>query len=221
MKILQAINVKKYYGEEPNVTKALNGVSLDIEQGKFVSIIGASGSGKSTLLHILGGLDTPTSGEVIVHDVNLSQFSSNELTIFRRRNIGFIFQEYNLVSNICVYDNIVLPIQLDGGKVDDTYIKNICNLLHIEDKLEKFPKNLSGGQKQRVAIARALATRPAIILADEPTGSLDSVNRWDVFGLLKRASNEYEQTIVMITHDRELAMNTDKMIKIEDGIIVH
>ncbi len=221
MKILQAINVKKYYGEEPNITKALNGVSLDIEQGKFVSIIGASGSGKSTLLHILGGLDTPTSGEVIVHDVNLSQFSSNELTIFRRRNIGFIFQEYNLVSNICVYDNIVLPIQLDGGKVDDAYIKNICNLLHIEDKLEKFPKNLSGGQKQRVAIARALATRPAIILADEPTGSLDSVNRWDVFGLLKRASNEYEQTIVMITHDRELAMNTDKMIKIEDGIIVH
>ena len=221
MKILQAINVKKYYGEEPNVTKALNGVSLDIEQGKFVSIIGASGSGKSTLLHILGGLDTPTSGEVIVHDVNLSQFSSNELTIFRRRNIGFIFQEYNLVSNICVYDNIVLPIQLDGGKVDDTYIKNICNLLHIGDKLEKFPKNLSGGQKQRVAIARALAARPAIILADEPTGSLDSVNRWDVFGLLKRASNEYEQTIVMITHDRELAMNTDKMIKIEDGIIVH
>ena len=221
MKILQAINVKKYYGEEPNITKALNGVSLDIEQGKFVSIIGASGSGKSTLLHILGGLDTPTSGEIIVHDVNLSQFSSNELTIFRRRNIGFIFQEYNLVSNICVYDNIVLPIQLDGGKVDDTYIKNICNLLHIGDKLEKFPKNLSGGQKQRVAIARALATRPAIILADEPTGSLDSVNRWDVFGLLKRASNEYEQTIVMITHDRELAMNTDKMIKIEDGIIVH
>lgn len=221
MKILQAINVKKYYGEEPNITKALNGVSLDIEQGKFVSIIGASGSGKSTLLHILGGLDTPTSGEVIVHDVNLSQFSSNELTIFRRRNIGFIFQEYNLVSNICVYDNIVLPIQLDGGKVDDAYIKNICNLLHIEDKLEKFPKNLSGGQKQRVAIARALAARPAIILADEPTGSLDSVNRWDVFGLLKRASNEYEQTIVMITHDRELAMNTDKMIKIEDGIIVH
>ena len=221
MKILQAINVKKYYGEEPNITKALNGVSLDIEQGKFVSIIGASGSGKSTLLHILGGLDTPTSGEVIVHDVNLSQFSSNELTIFRRRNIGFIFQEYNLVPNICVYDNIVLPIQLDGGKVDDTYIKNICNLLHIGDKLEKFPKNLSGGQKQRVAIARALATRPAIILADEPTGSLDSVNRWDVFGLLKRASNEYEQTIVMITHDRELAMNTDKMIKIEDGIIVH
>ena len=221
MKILQAINVKKYYGEEPNITKALNGVSLDIEQGKFVSIIGASGSGKSTLLHILGGLDTPTSGEVIVHDVNLSQFSSNELTIFRRRNIGFIFQEYNLVPNICVYDNIVLPIQLDGGKVDDTYIKNICNLLHIGDKLEKFPKNLSGGQKQRAAIARALATRPAIILADEPTGSLDSVNRWDVFGLLKRASNEYEQTIVMITHDRELAMNTDKMIKIEDGIIVH
>ena len=221
MKILQAINVKKYYGEEPNITKALNGVSLDIEQGKFVSIIGASGSGKSTLLHILGGLDTPTSGEIIVHDVNLSQFSSNELTIFRRRNIGFIFQEYNLVSNICVYDNIVLPIQLDGGKVDDVYIKNICKLLHIEDKLEKFPKNLSGGQKQRVAIARALATRPAIILADEPTGSLDSVNRWDVFGLLKRASNEYEQTIVMITHDRELAMNTDKMIKIEDGIIVH
>ena len=221
MKILQAINVKKYYGEEPNITKALNGVSLDIEQGKFVSIIGASGSGKSTLLHILGGLDTPTSGEVIVHDVNLSQFSSNELTIFRRRNIGFIFQEYNLVPNICVYDNIVLPIQLDGGKVDDAYIKNICNLLHIEDKLEKFPKNLSGGQKQRVAIARALAARPAIILADEPTGSLDSVNRWDVFGLLKRASNEYEQTIVMITHDRELAMNTDKMIKIEDGIIVH
>lgn len=221
MKILQAIGVKKYYGEEPNITKALNGVSLEIEQGEFVAIIGASGSGKSTLLHILGGLDIPTSGEVIVREVELSQFSSDELTVFRRRNIGFIFQEYNLVSNLCVYDNIVLPIQLDGGKVDDVYIKNICKLLHIEDKLEKFPKNLSGGQKQRVAIARALATRPAIILADEPTGSLDSENRWDVFGLLKRASDEYEQTIVMITHDKELAMNTDKMIKIQDGIIVN
>lgn len=220
MIILQAIDVKKHYGEEPNITTALDGASLKIDQGRFVSIIGASGSGKSTLLHILGGLDVPDSGKIIVRDVNLAELGDEELTTFRRRNIGFIFQEYNLVSNLCVYDNIVLPIQLDGGAVDETYIKNISELLHIGDKMEMLPGNLSGGQKQRVAIARALATRPAIILADEPTGSLDSANRWDVFGMLKQASREYEQTIVMITHDKELAMSTDQMLKIEDGKII-
>lgn len=220
MIILQAIDVKKHYGEEPNITAALDGASLKIDQGRFVSIIGASGSGKSTLLHILGGLDVPDSGKVIVRDVNLAELGDEELTTFRRRNIGFIFQEYNLVSNLCVYDNIVLPIQLDGGAVDETYIKNISELLHIGDKMEMLPRNLSGGQKQRVAIARALATRPAIILADEPTGSLDSANRWDVFGMLKQASREYEQTIVMITHDKELALSTDQMLKIEDGKII-
>ena len=220
MEILRAINIKKYYGEEPNVTKALNGVSMNVDKGEFVSIIGASGSGKSTLLHILGGLDNPSSGEVYVRRIQLTDLREQELVIFRRRNIGFIFQDYNLVSNLCVYDNIVLPIQLDDSRVDDKYVKDICRMLHMEEHLEKSPKKLSGGQKQRVAIARALAIRPAIILADEPTGSLDSKNRWDVFGLLKRASKEYEQTIVMITHDQELAMNTDKMYRIEDGQIV-
>ena len=220
MEILRAINIKKYYGEEPNVTKALNGVSMNVDKGEFVSIIGASGSGKSTLLDILGGLDNPSSGEVYVRRIQLTDLREQELVIFRRRNIGFIFQDYNLVSNLCVYDNIVLPIQLDDSRVDDKYVKDICRMLHMEEHLEKSPKNLSGGQKQRVAIARALAIRPAIILADEPTGSLDSKNRWDVFGLLKRASKEYEQTIVMITHDQELAMNTDKMYRIEDGQIV-
>lgn len=220
MEILRAINIKKYYGEEPNVTKALNGVSMNVDKGEFISIIGASGSGKSTLLHILGGLDNPSSGEVYVRGIQLTDLRAQELVIFRRRNIGFIFQDYNLVSNLCVYDNIVLPIQLDDSRVDDKYVKDICRMLHMEEHLEKLPKKLSGGQKQRVAIARALAIRPAIILADEPTGSLDSKNRWDVFGLLKRASKEYEQTIVMITHDQELAMNTDKMYRIEDGQIV-
>ena len=220
MEILRAINIKKYYGEEPNITKALNGVSMNVDKGEFVSIIGASGSGKSTLLHILGGLDNPSSGEVSVRGIRLTDLKEHELVTFRRRNIGFIFQDYNLVSNLCVYDNIVLPIQLDDSRVDDKYVKDICRMLHMEEHLEKSPKKLSGGQKQRVAIARALAIRPAIILADEPTGSLDSKNRWDVFGLLKRASKEYEQTIVMITHDQELAMNTDKMYRIEDGQIV-
>ena len=209
MEILRAINIKKYYGEEPNITKALNGISMNVDKGEFVSIIGASGSGKSTLLHILGGLDNPSSGEVYVRGIRLTDLKEQELVTFRRRNIGFIFQDYNLVSNLCVYDNIVLPIQLDDSRVDDKYVKDICRMLHMEDHLEKSPKKLSGGQKQRVAIARALAIRPAIILADEPTGSLDSKNRWDVFGLLKRASKEYEQTIVMITHDQELAMNTE------------
>lgn len=218
--ILSARSLKKYYGKEPNLTKALDGVSMDVAQGEFVSIIGTSGSGKSTLLNMLGGLDTPTSGSVTIRGKEIEKMNDEQLAIFRRRNIGFIFQDYNLVSNLCVYDNIVLPIQLDDSRVDDKYVKDICRMLHMEDQLEKSPKKLSGGQKQRVAIARALAIRPAIILADEPTGSLDSRNRWDVFGLLKRASKEYEQTIVMITHDQELAMNTDKMYRIEDGQIV-
>ncbi len=166
MEILRAINIKKYYGEEPNITKALNGVSMNVDKGEFVSITGASGSGKSTLLHILGGLDNPSSGEVYVRGIRLTDLKEQELVIFRRRNIGFIFQDYNLISNLCVYDNIVLPIQLDDSRVDDKYVKDICRMLNMEDHLEKVPKELSGGQKQRVAIARALAIRPAIILAD-------------------------------------------------------
>ena len=210
----------KHYETGSHTVIALDGVDFEVKEREFVSIIGASGSGKSTLLHILGGLDNPSSGEVSVRGIRLTDLKEQELVTFRRRNIGFIFQDYNLVSNLCVYDNIVLPIQLDDSRVDDKYVKDICRMLHMEDQLEKSPKKLSGGQKQRVAIARALAIRPAIILADEPTGSLDSRNRWDVFGLLKRASKEYEQTIVMITHDQELAMNTDKMYRIEDGQIV-
>lgn len=220
MQVLKLDNVKKYYGVNTNITKAVDGVSFDINESEFVAIMGASGSGKTTLLNCISTIDMVSSGNIELGGNDITLLKEKELAKFRRDNIGFIFQDYNLVSNLCVYDNIVLPIQLDDSRVDDKYVKDICQMLHMEDQLEKSPKKLSGGQKQRVAIARALAIRPAIILADEPTGSLDSKNRWDVFGLLKRASKEYEQTIVMITHDQELAMNTDKMYRIEDGQIV-
>lgn len=218
--ILEATEIKKYYGSEPNVTKALNGVNLCIEQGEFVSIIGTSGSGKSTLLHMLGGLDVPTSGSVVIRGKEIAKMNDEQLSVFRRRNIGFIFQNYNLVPILNVYQNIVLPIELDGGKIDQKYIDNIVRLLHLEEKLTNLPNNLSGGQQQRVAIARALASKPAIILADEPTGNLDSKTSLEVMQLLKLTTAEFNQTLVMITHNPEIAQVADRMIRIEDGRIV-
>ena len=220
MDILKADKLKKYYGSGDNVVKALDGVSITVEDGEFVSIVGTSGSGKSTLLHMLGGLDKPTSGSVIVDGKELSLMNDESLTVFRRRNIGFIFQNYNLVPILNVYENIVLPIELDGSKVDKDFIDSIVKMLKLEEKLNVLPNNLSGGQQQRVAIARALAAKPAIILADEPTGNLDSRTSQDVIGLLKAKSNEFHQTIVMITHNEEIAQLSDKIIHIEDGKIV-
>lgn len=219
--ILEATGLKKYYGSEPNVTKALNGVDLSIEQGEFVSIIGTSGSGKSTLLHMLGGLDVPTSGSVVIRGKEIAKMNDEQLSVFRKRNIGFIFQNYNLVPILNVYQNIVLPIELDGGKIDQEYIDNIVRLLHLEEKLSNLPNNLSGGQQQRVAIARALASKPAIILADEPTGNLDSKTSLEVMQLLKLTMAEFNQTLVMITHNPEIAQVADRMIRIEDGKIIN
>ena len=215
--VLQTIDLKKYYGSEPNITRALDGVSLLVEQGEFVAVVGTSGSGKSTLLDMMGGLDTPTSGSVIVRGDRLSEKTDEELTIFRRRNIGFIFQNYNLVPILNVYENIVLPVELDGDTADKRFLDEIVQMLALEDKLQNMPNNLSGGQQQRVAIARALITKPAIILADEPTGNLDSKTSADVLGLLKRTSAEFNQTIVMITHNNEIAQLADRIVRIEDG----
>lgn len=220
MKILQADNLIKIYGSGENEVHALDGVNFSVEKGEFVAIVGTSGSGKSTLLHILGGLDRPTSGNVTVDNRNIFSLKDEELTIFRRRKIGFVFQNYNLVPVLNVYENIVLPIQLDGKKPDADYIKSIIETLGIESKLDNLPNNLSGGQQQRVAIARALASKPAIILADEPTGNLDSKTSQDVLGLLKVTSQKYAQTIVMITHNEEIAQLADRIIRIEDGKIV-
>ena len=220
MKILQADNLIKIYGSGENEVHALDGVNFSVEKGEFVAIVGTSGSGKSTLLHIIGGLDRPTSGNVAVDNRNIFSLKDEELTIFRRRKIGFVFQNYNLVPVLNVYENIVLPIQLDGKEPDADYIKSIIETLGIENKLDNLPNNLSGGQQQRVAIARALASKPAIILADEPTGNLDSKTSQDVLGLLKVTSQKYAQTIVMITHNEEIAQLADRIIRIEDGKIV-
>lgn len=220
MAVLQTIDLKKYYGEGENQVKALDGICLEIEEGKFTAIVGTSGSGKSTLLHMLGGLDTPTYGRVIVGGKDISKMKPDELTIFRRRRIGFVFQNYNLVPILNVYENIILPIELDGNRPNKGYIDNIITLLGLEKKLTSMPNNLSGGQQQRVAIARALATKPAIILADEPTGNLDSKTSQDVLGLLKLTGNKLNQTIVMITHNDEIAQMADRIIRIEDGKIV-
>ncbi|MCA5961866.1 ABC transporter ATP-binding protein [Blautia sp. RD014234] len=211
---------EKYYGQEPNITRALDGVDVQVERGEFVSIIGTSGSGKSTLLNMLGGLDIPSSGSVKIGGREIGKMNDEQLTVFRRRNIGFVFQNYNLVPILNVYQNIVLPIELDGNKVDKSYVKEIIRLLHLEEKLDNLPNNLSGGQQQRVAIARALASKPAIILADEPTGNLDSRTSLEVMQLLKMTSTEFSQTLVMITHNPELAQIADRMIHIEDGKIV-
>lgn len=220
MSILQTIDLKKYYGTEPHITRALDGVSISVEQGEFVAVVGTSGSGKSTLLNMMGGLDTPTAGRVIVRGQELGEKKDEELTIFRRRNIGFIFQNYNLVPILNVYENIVLPVEMDGDTPDQDFLKEVVRMLALEDKLKSMPNNLSGGQQQRVAIARALITKPAIILADEPTGNLDSRTSADVLGLLKRTSAEFDQTIVMITHNNEIAQLADRIVRIEDGRIV-
>ena len=217
MSILKTNNLIKIYGNGVNIVRALDNVNIDINEGEFVAIIGTSGSGKSTLLNMLGGLDKPTNGEVVISNRNLNNMKDEELTIFRRRNIGFIFQNYNLVPILNVYENIVLPIELDGVKIDNHYIDSIIDTLGLRKKLNNMPNNLSGGQQQRVAIARALATKPAIILADEPTGNLDSKTSLDVIGLLKVTSKKFNQTIVMITHNEEIAQMADRIIRIEDG----
>lgn len=220
MSILETRNLKKHYGTVPNLTRALDGVSFTVEQGEFIAIVGTSGSGKSTLLHMMGGLDTPTSGAVLVRGQELGKKKEEELTIFRRRNIGFIFQNYNLVPVLNVYENIVLPVELDGDSVDKAFLQEVVHLLGLEEKLNNMPNNLSGGQQQRVAIARALISKPAIVFADEPTGNLDSKTSADVMGLLKRTSTQFNQTIVMITHNSELAQLADRIVRIEDGKIV-
>mgnify|MGYP002711000380 FL=1 len=218
--ILETTDLKKYYGTEPNITKALDGVTLSIRQGEFVAIVGTSGSGKSTLLNMMGGLDVPTSGSVKVKGKELSHMKDEQLTIFRRRNIGFVFQNYNLVPILNVYENIVLPVELDGDTVDKVFMNEVVRMLALSDKLDNMPNSLSGGQQQRVAIARALVSKPAIVLADEPTGNLDSRTSGDVLGLLKATSNKFNQTLVMITHNNEIAQLADRIIRIEDGRIL-
>ncbi len=220
MLILITSDLRKIYGSGENEVHALDGVNLQIEKGEFVAIVGTSGSGKSTLLHMLGGLDRPTSGKVQVDGKDIFSLQDEELTIFRRRKIGFVFQNYNLVPVLNVYENIVLPVQLDGNVPDQRYIDSIIETLGLKEKLRNLSNNLSGGQQQRVAIARALATKPAIVLADEPTGNLDSKTSQDVLGLLKVTSQKFGQTIVMITHNEEVAQLADRIIRLEDGKIV-
>lgn len=219
MNILEVRELKKYYGEGENQVKALDGVSLSVEKGEFLAVVGTSGSGKSTLLHMMGGLDTPTSGQVVVAGKDISSLSRDELTIFRRRKIGFVFQSYNLLPLMNVYDNIVLPIKLDGIRPDEVYVNQIIAALGLEEKRLAMPNQLSGGQQQRVALARALAAKPAIILADEPTGNLDSKTSMDVLGLMKTSGERFGQTIVMITHNDEIAQMAGRIIRLEDGRI--
>ena len=220
MAILQTQNLKKVYGTGPNAVHALDGISLSVEKGEFVAVVGTSGSGKSTLLHMLGGLDRPTSGKVFVDGKDIFSLNEEALTIFRRRKIGFVFQSYNLVPVLNVYENIVLPMELDGKKIDQNFVQNILETLGLSDRQDALPSQLSGGQQQRVAIARALASSPAIILADEPTGNLDSKTSQDVLSLLKVTSQKFSQTMVMITHNEEIAQMADRIIRIEDGKFV-
>ena len=219
MAILKTKDLKKIYGSGENEVHALDGVSISVEEGEFVAIVGTSGSGKSTLLNMIGGLDRPSSGSVIVRGKELMKMGNEQLTIFRRRNVGFVFQNYNLLPILNVYENIVYPIEIDGSKADKEFLRRIIHSLGLEHKLKNMPNNLSGGQQQRVAIARALAAKPAIILADEPTGNLDSSTSQDVMGLLKVTSERFSQTIVMITHNEEIAQMADRIIRIEDGRI--
>lgn len=220
MEVLHTEALKKYYGSEENQVKALDGIDLSIHQGEFVAIVGTSGSGKSTLLHMLGGLDRPTAGKVYVEDKDIFSLGDDALTIFRRRKIGFVFQAFNLVPVLNVYENIVLPIELDGNSVDKNYVNQVIDALGLTEKVNSMPNQLSGGQQQRVAIARALATKPAIVLADEPTGNLDSATSQDVLSLLKVTGQNFNQTIVMITHNEEIAQTADRIIHIEDGKII-
>lgn len=217
--ILKAIGLKKYYGKGETLVKALDGVDLEIERGKFTAVIGTSGSGKSTLLNMLGGLDTPSEGSIRVGETELARLNSEQATIFRRKQIGFIFQNYNLIPVLSVWENIIFPIALDGRKPDRDFIMEVVKLLGLEKKLDSLPNNLSGGQQQCVAIARALASKPSIILADEPTGNLDTKTSNDVIGLLKMTGKEFRQTIVMITHNPEIAQMADRIVRIEDGRI--
>jgi len=217
MIVLETVNLKKYYGVEPNITKALDGINFTVEKGEFVAVVGTSGSGKSTLLNMIGGLDRPTSGIVKIQGKNLLELNDEQLTIFRRRNIGFIFQNYNLLPMLNVYENIVLPIELDGKSVDQEFLKEIISILGLEERINSMPNMLSGGQQQRVAIARALITKPAIILADEPTGNLDSRTSQDVLELIQNTSRRFEQTVVMITHNEHIAGLTERIVQIEDG----
>lgn len=220
MEILQAVNLKKYYGSGDNTVRAVDDISFSIEKGSFTAIVGTSGSGKTTLLNLMGGLDYADGGEVIIDGHSIMQMSEEELTVFRRRNIGFVFQNYNLISIQNVYKNIVLPIRLDGRKPDQEYIGHICKELGIEDKMDRYPNQLSGGQQQRVSIARAIAAKPAVLLADEPTGNLDSRTSAEVMGLLRMTSREFHQTIIMITHNEAIAQLADRVIHLEDGRVV-
>ncbi|WP_449601330.1 ABC transporter ATP-binding protein [Paenibacillus sp. Marseille-Q9583] len=219
MSVLSANNLTKHYGKGTNLVKALDGINVEVHNGEFIAIVGTSGSGKSTLLHMLGGLDRATEGQVIIDGKNIFGMKDDELTVFRRRKIGFVFQNYNLVPILNVYENIVLPIELDGNKIDKDFVDHIVNTLGLSQKLDNLPGQLSGGQQQRVAIARALAAKPSIILADEPTGNLDSITSQEVIGLLKVTSRQFNQTILMITHNEEIAQLADRTIRIEDGKI--
>lgn len=221
MTVLQTQDLRKVYGSGDAEVRALDGVSLSVEHGEFVAVVGTSGSGKSTLLHMLGGLDRPTSGKVFIDGSDIFALGDDALTIFRRRSIGFVFQAYNLVPVLSVYENIVLPVELDGGTVDKSYLDDIIHTLGLESKLQNLPSQLSGGQQQRVAIARALAAKPAILLADEPTGNLDSRTSQDVLALLRVTGEKFGQTIVMITHNEEIAQLAHRIVRIEDGKIVH
>lgn len=220
MQIVETRNLKKYYKLGDNTVKALDGVDFSVQEREFVAIIGKSGSGKSTLLHMIGGLDVPTGGEVLVAGRDLAKMSKEQLAVFRRRKVGFIFQSYNLVPDLNVYENIVLPIELDGRHIDKGFVDGILKFLKLEEKREAMPNTLSGGQQQRVAIARAIASKPSMILADEPTGNLDTASGHDVMGLLKAAAKKFQQTIILITHDNDIAQLADRIIHIEDGRIV-
>lgn len=218
--IVRTVGLKKYYRLGENTVKALDGVNLSVREREFIAVIGKSGSGKSTLLHLIGGLDIPTSGEVYVDGKKLSDMKREQLAVFRRRKVGFVFQNYNLVPDLNVYENVVLPIELDGKRIDRPFVREILELLQIADKREALPGMLSGGQQQRVAIARAVAAKPAIILADEPTGNLDTASGHDVMGLLKVAAKQFQQTVILITHDRDIAQMADRIVHIEDGRVV-